>query len=275
MCNAQKIKKITTFLRHIHTHARTHASSFPSFVRSFFCHLNVFVFRPNLGLLINITHFAPSNLGLIAPDQAARYKQFGSWIKGCYDHPVASTPGPTSTAIVVLDMPTGSNSTAVDRVVLREDQTSGQQITAYKVEALNSVSGTWSTVASGQSIGNKAIRLFENATGVVATQFRFTATGFVDPSKPVANLLSFAVHKCDRSGNQTGCSYIKDTAFSYTPGMVLKTIAGSSANVCCSRCAEIPQCSVFILDPSNLCTLLSADGVRQPKPGYTSGTPNR
>ena len=164
-----------------------------------------------------------------------------SWIKGCYDHPVAITPGPTTTATVLLDLPTSGN-VAVDRIVLRENQTDGQQIAAYKVEALGA-DGSWSTVVTGQSIGNKAIQLLADAKGVVARQFRFTATGFVDPSKPSASLLSFGVHMCDRSGNQTGCSYIKDTSFSHTPAEILKTITGSSANVCCSSCSAIPQCT--------------------------------
>lgn len=37
--------------------------------------------------------FAPDKDGLIAPDQVARYKEFGDYIKGCYGHPIASTTG--------------------------------------------------------------------------------------------------------------------------------------------------------------------------------------
>jgi hypothetical protein len=28
--------------------------------------------------------FAPTPEGMIAPDQAARYKEFGDWMRGCY-----------------------------------------------------------------------------------------------------------------------------------------------------------------------------------------------
>lgn len=73
--------------------------------------------------------FAPNKDGLINPDQVERYAELGAWIRGCYDHPLASweATGPTATATVSLSGTTGP----FDRVVIRENQTAGQRIRGY------------------------------------------------------------------------------------------------------------------------------------------------
>lgn len=59
--------------------------------------------------------------GLVDPTHAQRYKEFGDWIRACYDTPIARTSG-NSTAVMLLRIP--SSSPAIDRVWVREDQVS-------------------------------------------------------------------------------------------------------------------------------------------------------
>ena len=54
--------------------------------------------------------FAPNQQGLIAPDQVARYAEFGTWIKTCYGSPLGTAaiagPGPNaSIAFAVRHFP--------------------------------------------------------------------------------------------------------------------------------------------------------------------------
>ena len=83
--------------------------------------------------------FAPTPEGLIAADQAARYKEFGDWMRGCYygagvvataqsEHAPGGSGG-TSQMLVRFDTPR-----AIDRVVIREDQTQGQSIRGWEIQ---------------------------------------------------------------------------------------------------------------------------------------------
>ena len=83
--------------------------------------------------------FAPTPEGLIAADQAARYKEFGDWIRTCYEgvgvmgkveHPLGKSPG-SNTQLLTF----GRQAVVIDRVVVREDQTEGQVIRAWEVHA--------------------------------------------------------------------------------------------------------------------------------------------
>ena len=75
----------------------------------------------------------------------------------------------------MLEIPDGSG--PFDRVVVRENQTGGQLIRAYVVEASTSgPSGPWSTVATGTSMGNKWIHFLPNASGMVAAAVRVRVT---------------------------------------------------------------------------------------------------
>ena len=69
--------------------------------------------------------FAIDRTGGIDPKHAAAYAQFGSWIRSCYGSPVAHgalAAGQTSFEVDTL------SSQSIDRVLLEEDQTSGQRI---------------------------------------------------------------------------------------------------------------------------------------------------
>ncbi|KAJ7745336.1 alpha-L-fucosidase [Mycena metata] len=141
---------------------------------------------------------APDRSGLIPATHAARYKELGDFIRSCYGPGSAvgsvanSTTGPIVT--LVFDFPT-----SIDRIVLMEDQTTGQVIRGYEVHAkILDASGRNGTlnvpmtlVSSGQSVGHKRIDLFN--TPITVTEIVVNATKFVDA--PVWR--SVSVHLCD------------------------------------------------------------------------------
>ena len=59
----------------------------------------------------------------------------------------------------------------VDRVVIQEDQSGGEVIDTYTVEALNA-QGAWVNVTTGVSVGNKRIDIFPSP--IAATQLRLS-----------------------------------------------------------------------------------------------------
>lgn len=148
---------------------------------------------------------APNQHGLVNPDQVERYAEFGEWIRTCYDTSIASasfaSPSSSSTSSsslssslridvngadtsstlrndddgVVLEIPAGSG--PFDRVVVRENQTAGQLIRAYVIEAsATGTTGPWDTIATGTSMGNKWIHFLPNASGMTASAVRVRVT---------------------------------------------------------------------------------------------------
>lgn len=115
--------------------------------------------------------FAPQPDGLLPPDAVQRYKEFGDWIRSCYGRPLASTQGVGFSFVIALPAPT-----AVDRIVIQEDQAYGELVRAYSVAAL--VDGSWQDVSSGSAVGNKRIDVWKQA--VVASAVRLTFTSMVD-----------------------------------------------------------------------------------------------
>eukprot|EP01012_Entosiphon_sulcatum_P023067 TRINITY_DN28054_c0_g1_i1.p2 TRINITY_DN28054_c0_g1~~TRINITY_DN28054_c0_g1_i1.p2 ORF type:complete len:452 (+),score=93.83 TRINITY_DN28054_c0_g1_i1:50-1405(+) len=111
--------------------------------------------------------FAIDRTGRVDPQHAARYKEFGDWIRACYGKPVATTSG-TGTSFT-LTIPKGSQ---VDRVIIQEDQSQGQRIRSYEVDVQLPGSSAWQSVATGSSVGNKRIQLF--ATPVTPALVRLT-----------------------------------------------------------------------------------------------------
>ena len=119
--------------------------------------------------------FAISRTGEVAPDHAALYARFGSWIASCYGGtPVADGFLPAGAASAVIALPPGAS---VDRVVLMEDQTAGQFTIAYTVEA--QVAGAWAPFSSGVTIGSKRIDVA--GAPVAAAALRFTVTAAFAP----------------------------------------------------------------------------------------------
>eukprot|EP01047_Picozoa_sp_COSAG01_P045508 COSAG01_NODE_4199_length_5248_cov_117.011653_2_plen_352_part_00 len=118
--------------------------------------------------------FGPNQDGLIAPDQAVAYKRFGDWIRNCYGSAVAAVHGAVATyQTLEVRIPNGTR--RVDRLMMREDQTAGQIVRRYEVEAEHPA-GTWTRVSSGQSIGNKRIDVI-GATLHTAQAVRLRITG--------------------------------------------------------------------------------------------------
>lgn len=211
--------------------------------------------------------FAPNQQGLIADDQVARYAEFGTWIKSCYGSPLGATtitPGPNVSIAF-------AGPTAVDRVQIREDQTTGQRIRAYTVEAQSAGSGAWTTVASGTSVGNKWIQLFSNTMTVTALRLRVTAAA--DSMLSRVQLVSFEAFLCNRPSDH-GCTVHADQRVSYTAKETIATIANSNAAACCAACSSKGTCAVFLVSPTKDCVLLNADGVSESAPGWTTGSPN-
>ena len=120
--------------------------------------------------------FAIDRTGGVDPKHAVAYKQFGDWIRSCYGLPVAQeslTPGETS---FELQLP---QARSIDRIRMEEDQTKGQLIIGYVVEA--KVSGEWVHFSSGTTVGAKRIDLADKP--VTATAVRFSVTsGFGKPT---------------------------------------------------------------------------------------------
>ena len=122
--------------------------------------------------------YAPTPEGLIAPDQVARYKEFGDWMRGCYygggvagktEHPLGSAEAGT-TQLVQFDTPQ-----TIDRVVIREDQTDGQAIRGWEIRGETSPN-QWAVLANGSSVGNKWITLLNKNVTITALKSAVTAS---------------------------------------------------------------------------------------------------
>ena len=144
----------------------------------------------NCLLMLDLT---PDRTGLIPTAYAARYKELGDFIRSCY----GTSAQPSQRMIVddstvhVLEF---NAPVTVDRSVIQEDQTQGQAIRAYTVDA-QLASGTnatqWITVAQGTSIGNKKIDIWQ-AGPLLVSSVRVNVTKSVDT--PV--IKAFNVHLC-------------------------------------------------------------------------------
>ena len=114
--------------------------------------------------------FAIDRTGNVDPAHAAAYAQFGAWIRACYGTPLASGSLPPGAAALTLPVPAGAS---FDRIALEEDQSAGQLIVAYSVEAL--VAGVYQPFSAGVTIGAKRIDV-AGAAVVGATALRVTIT---------------------------------------------------------------------------------------------------
>ena len=146
--------------------------------------------------------------GSVDPVHAVAYKQFGDWIRSCYGSPVgagALTPGSTTLEI------TFAAATLIDRVRLEEDQTKGQLVVSYAVEA--KVGGKFVPFSEGITIGAKRIDIAKGgavtATGLKVTvlsgfgkptglkAFAFASTGLQDTSTDLTLQWVTPIPPCD------------------------------------------------------------------------------
>lgn len=146
----------------------------------------------------------PDRSGLIPATYAARYKQLGDFISSCYGNSIAPNAvhslNDNGGYSIKFDYPT-----AIDRIVLMEDQTNGQVIRSYEVQAKivdsQDANGTLmvplTRVSNGTSIGHKKIDIFERA--ITVTEL-LVETTYVD----IPKWRSISVHLCDKlTGNGT------------------------------------------------------------------------
>ena len=246
--------------------------------------------------------FSPTAEGLIAPAHAARYAEFGSWRRGCYD---VGSPGMVASAehargsedacgiqTVSFEAPR-----VIDRVVVREDQTEGQTILAWDVEAVvvaapgrpgdhelsdgSSVSrsaggGGWTRIANGTSLGNKWIVLLEKNLTVSA--IRTVATATVPGT--VARIRSTSAHLCSRATPNATCSLRQDWVADGVGNSTNRNGDAKSIAECCDACTKLKSCALFVAAPNAIdghgCVLWSATGVGgKVVKGAVTGSPRR
>ena len=133
---------------------------------------------------------APDRRGLIPTDHAVLYKELGDFIRSCYGTSAQPsrrmTVDDSTVHVLKFDAPL-----TVDRSVIQEDQTQGQVIRAYVVDAQLANGTDWVTVAQGTSIGNKKIDIWQ-AGALLVSSVRVNVTKSVDT--PV--IKAFTVHLC-------------------------------------------------------------------------------
>ena len=135
--------------------------------------------------------FAIDRTGNVAPAHAAAYAQFGAWIRSCYGTPVAMehpTPGAT---IIELDFP-GKQPALIDRIMMTEDLSYGQNVNGYTVEWLDASGLSWNAFSNGITIGNKRIDL---GTAVNTTAVRLTVVSSLD-TPHISTFAAFAPGPC-------------------------------------------------------------------------------
>lgn len=135
----------------------------------------------NTGLIIDIAPFPNGSVPMV---QAAAAQALGKYVKGCYGQPVATGNGSASTITIQL------GGASVDRVQIREDQSQGQRVRAFKLMATPAgsdavapvqchsctSSGCTSVRASLSSIGNKFICILSKPHKMASITLEVTAS---------------------------------------------------------------------------------------------------
>jgi len=116
----------------------------------------------NCNLMLGLN---PNQQGLIDDIDMTRYQQFGYMLaQYSPSNSIANTSG--SGEVYQVSIPDGL---WVDRTITQEDQSQGESVTLYVVEA--QVGGLWQIVAQGKAIGHKKIDSFP---AVQATAMKLT-----------------------------------------------------------------------------------------------------
>ena len=131
---------------------------------------------------------SPDRSGLIPAEYAARYKQLGDFVRSCYGTPVAHGATRIDAKYGIYSM-AFDYPTAIDRIVLMEDQTNGQVIREYYVYAkvvdatgaMGTLEVPFMIISNGTSVGHKKIDIFEEA--VTVTEVVVKATKYADVPK--------------------------------------------------------------------------------------------
>jgi len=225
--------------------------------------------------------FSPTPEGIIPPDHAKRYAEFGAWQRGCYDKGSAGMvgiaehvrgsehAGPTQTL-------TFGGPVTIDRIVVREDQTEGQTINTWVVEAqMLSSHGNWTQIANGTSMGNKWITLLDKNLTVSA--IRTVATGTFEGAK--ARIRSTSAHRCSRSIPSGKCNLRQDWAADGVGNSTNRNGDAKTIAECCEACSKMTGCALFVATPNAIdghgCILWSATGVGgKTVKGAVTGSPD-
>jgi len=222
--------------------------------------------------------------GLIAPDQAARYKEFGDWIRGCYsdggggllgkvEHARRSEPGAARTELL-LEF---GGPTLIERVVVREDQTQGEAVRGWSVRAQLPGSVAWQEIANGTSMGNKWIVLLEKNLTVTALKTVVTKTA----SGGTAVLRSTSAHLCSRASSGARCRLRRGLAAGGAGTQINMLGDAKTLDECCDACSAEKACVLFVAKTQPIdghtCMLYSATNSSADKAvaGAVSGTPQR
>ena len=231
--------------------------------------------------------FSPTPDGVIAPLHAQRYAEFGAWRRGCYDAGSAGIAGIAEhargsehagpTQYLHFDRPT-----TIDRVVVREDQTEGEVISAWVVEAQMvadstppGVTGAWTRIANGTSMGNKWITLLDTNLTVSAVRSRATATF----EGGQARIRSTSAHLCSRSTPSAKCNLRQDWVADGVGNSTNRDGDAKTIAQCCAACSKLKGCALFVATPNSIdghsCVLWSRTGAGHGKvvKGAVTGSP--
>ena len=126
----------------------------------------------DLATMINVYHqtvgrngvleldFAINRDGLVDDLHVERYSQFGDWIRACYGTPVGETRSgaggsPLNRTALTITL---AKPTLIDRTALREDQSQGQRVRAYTIQA--QVGGAWVPFAQGPCYSHASLVVY-------------------------------------------------------------------------------------------------------------------
>ena len=113
--------------------------------------------------------WSPQPNGTLRGDHITRYAELGDWLRECYSTPTAESTTLSGGRTMTFTVPHGK---AVDRVVIKEDLTTGQRVRSFTITTKLASSDAHpnhstgiqvQTVANGTSIGNKFIALLDRA----------------------------------------------------------------------------------------------------------------
>lgn len=105
--------------------------------------------------------------GLVPKADSVVFGEFGKSIHSLFSNPVAEKRGINQKETEINLSPNSS----IQRIVIQEDISKGENIRAYSFEAF--VDGEWKPIAEGTSVGHKRIQKF---SPVIASKIRFTVT---------------------------------------------------------------------------------------------------
>ncbi|MGQ7870732.1 alpha-L-fucosidase [Sunxiuqinia sp. sy24] len=134
----------------------------------------------NSTLIMGLT---PDPDGVLPEPDVQRLKEWGDEIKRRFETPVAQTKGEGKKLVLKL-----SKAQSVNHVIIQENIALGERVRRYEVEGL--VSGKWTKLCEGQSIGQKRIQQFDT---VECSKIRLT----IEQSEELPSIKNLAVYQVE------------------------------------------------------------------------------